>query len=99
MARAVISYQGQPGSSVLPIPMSYTQIAEDLEERIRSRKEPRQYPPGSKLPSYRELGELYSVSFTTVANVIRILRERGLVVGSPGRGVFVVDELPPPRPF
>ncbi|MEV0459575.1 winged helix-turn-helix domain-containing protein [Catellatospora methionotrophica] len=71
----------------MPVPMSYTQIADDLADRIKSGE----YPPGSKLPSYNELSTLYSVHFGTIARVIALLRDRGVVIGSPGRGTFVPD--------
>jgi GntR family transcriptional regulator len=67
------------------IPLSYVEIAADIEARIRSGE----YQPGAKLPSYSQLAELYSVSFSTAARAIALLRDRGLVVGAPGRGVFV----------
>ncbi|MFC7247580.1 winged helix-turn-helix domain-containing protein [Catellatospora aurea] len=71
----------------MPIPMTYAQIAEDLSERIKSGE----YPPGAKLPSYNQLGELYSVGFSTIAKAIALLRDRGVVIGAPGRGVYVAD--------
>jgi DNA-binding GntR family transcriptional regulator len=67
--------------------MSAMQIADDLAERIRGGE----YPPGSKLPSYRDLMDLYDVGYTTIATVIVILKERGAVVGVQGRGVFVPE--------
>jgi GntR family transcriptional regulator len=69
--------------------MNAAEIAEDLTERIRAGE----YPSGTKLPSYRELGELYSVGFSTIAKVVLLLRERGIVVGVPGRGVYVPEDV------
>jgi GntR family transcriptional regulator len=69
--------------------MSSDQIIEDLTERIRAGE----YPPGTQMPTYRELAQLYDVGFTTVANVYRRMRDRGLLVGVQGRGVYVPDEL------
>jgi GntR family transcriptional regulator len=69
------------------IPLAYAEIAEDLAARIRSGE----YQPGDKLPSYKGIGELYSVLFSTAARAVALLRDRGLVVGAPGRGVFVAD--------
>jgi DNA-binding GntR family transcriptional regulator len=34
---------------------------------------------------------LYSVSRATIAIVIRLLRDRGVIVGIPGRGTFVPE--------
>lgn len=46
-------------------------------------------PPGSRLPSVRELAERLEVSPVTVSNVFRTLRERELVETIPGNGTFV----------
>ncbi|MGW9193070.1 winged helix-turn-helix domain-containing protein [Micromonospora chersina] len=70
-----------------PIPLSYTDIAADIVERIKGGE----YEPGAKLPSYSQLADLYSVSFSTAARAIALLRDRGIVLGAPGRGVFVAD--------
>ncbi|SDY69092.1 regulatory protein, gntR family [Micromonospora pattaloongensis] len=69
------------------IPLSYTGIAADIATRINAGE----YKPGTKLPSYTKLAELYSVSFSTAARAVALLRDRGVVIGSPGRGVFVAD--------
>ncbi|MGC4804737.1 GntR family transcriptional regulator [Micromonospora sp. DT233] len=52
------------------------------------------YPPGSQLPSGRDLADAYDVSQSTISRAVATLRERGLLVGRPGRGVFVAE---PPR--
>lgn len=69
----------------MPVPMTAEEIARDLTARIDAGE----YPPDTKLPSYRELMALYDVGYTTVAKVIWMLRDRGIVIGAPGRGVFV----------
>lgn len=66
---------------------TYGQIADDLEQRIRGGE----YPPGAQIPTYEEIARLYSVHKTTAAKAVAVLRERGLVEGAPGRGVFVVE--------
>lgn len=68
--------------------MSSDQIVEDLAERIRRGE----YPPGTQMPTYRELSELYNVGFTTVSQVYKRLRDRGVLVGVQGRGVYVAEE-------
>jgi GntR family transcriptional regulator len=82
------------GSAVLtqeyptvPVPLSYRGIADDIAKRI----ELGEYTPGQELPSYPALAELYSVSRATAARAYAILKDRGLVVGAPGRGVFVAE--------
>ncbi|MGC9670482.1 winged helix-turn-helix domain-containing protein [Planosporangium sp. 12N6] len=71
----------------MPVPMTSYQIAADLTERIKAGE----YAPGSQLPTYATLANLYSVSPATIAGVMRILRERGVVIGVPGRGTFVPE--------
>jgi GntR family transcriptional regulator len=68
--------------------MSSRQIADDLTARIRGQE----YRPGDKLPSLRELAELYSVSVSTIQRALELTRERGLTVGRGGSGVYVAAE-------
>lgn len=90
--QAVIESGGLPEGTVMPaIPMSSAQIVEDITARIRAGE----WEPGDRLPSYNELAALYSVRFGTIARVILILKERGLVVGVPGKGTFVAEENTP----
>lgn len=72
----------------MPVKLTYRQIADDLEERIRRGE----YAPGADLPKYRELAELYSVSIATAARAYGLLRDRGVVIGAPGRGMSVPEE-------
>nr|MDT0661624.1 winged helix-turn-helix domain-containing protein [Micromonospora sp. DSM 115978] len=74
----------------MPVPMGFRAIAVDLQERI----EKGEYEPGARLPSYPELATLYSVSVSTAQRAVGLLIERRWVVSSPGRGLFVPDELP-----
>ncbi|MCX5119190.1 winged helix-turn-helix domain-containing protein [Micromonospora sp. NBC_00362] len=71
----------------MPIPMSSRQIADDLSDRIRAGE----YPAGTRLPTLRELADLYSVSVSTIQRAQELVKDRGLVVGAAGRGVYVVD--------
>ncbi len=74
----------------MPVPLSYRGIAADITARIRSGE----YSPGARLPSYAELAEIYSVSVSTAQRGIGLLQDRGLVVGSQGRGLYVADDAP-----
>jgi GntR family transcriptional regulator len=69
----------------MTIPLDYRGIANDIAARIATGE----YPPGGKIPSYSQLAKLYSVSISTAQRAVIVLRERGLVVGAQGRGVFV----------
>lgn len=74
-------------STTVPKRWTYGQIAADMQERI----ERGEYAPGTQIPTYDQLAELYSVHKTTAARAVALLRERRLVEGAPGRGVFVRD--------
>jgi GntR family transcriptional regulator len=49
------------------------------------------YPPGSQLPSGRALAAEYDVSQSTISRAVATLRKQGVLVGRPGRGVFVAE--------
>ena len=67
------------------IPPTYREIADELTRRIKAG----QYKPGTMLPSYSKLADEFEVSVSTIQQALRILRERGLTTGRPGRGVYV----------
>lgn len=48
--------------------------------------------PGSKLPSTQQLMDEYGVVGTTVQKALQLLKAEGIVVGRPGKGVFVREE-------
>lgn len=84
----MVSYVSQPeGLTVPPKQLTYAEIAADLRQRIADGE----YPPGSELPSYRELAKLYSCSVSTITRALSLLRHDGIAVGEQGRGVFVAD--------
>jgi GntR family transcriptional regulator len=92
----VIESVGLVGSTAVMPPerLTYRGIALDLERRIIAGE----YPPGSRLPSYRELADLYSVSPTTAQAAIRELRAMRYTETVLGRGVFVANPLPVKAP-
>ena len=59
----------------MTVPLSYRGIANDITERIAIGE----YPAGSKIPSYRQLSELYSVSISTAQRAVMALEERVFV--------------------
>lgn len=84
----VIDSRCQPEEVTMPaIPMSSTQIAEDITARIESGE----YARGAQLPTIAQLAALYSVSPATISRAMIILRAQKTVIGSPGRGTFVPD--------
>ncbi|MEU7981808.1 winged helix-turn-helix domain-containing protein [Micromonospora sp. NPDC049081] len=63
------------------------ELLDDLLRKIKNGH----YPPGSQLPSGRDLADVYDVSQSTISRAVARLREQGVLVGRPGRGVFVAE--------
>jgi DNA-binding transcriptional regulator YhcF (GntR family) len=55
------------------------------------------YPPGTKLPSYRQLVAAHGVARNTVAAAIRLLEAEGFVDIRPASGVYVRDPAASPQ--
>ena len=66
----------------------YKKIYEDLLDGIKVGT----YPPGGRLPSEKELIDMYQVSRITVKKALEILAYRGCILRKPGKGSFVVFE-------
>jgi DNA-binding transcriptional regulator YhcF (GntR family) len=69
----------------------YRQAADDLRKRIGKRE----FGPGERLPSIRDLATEYGVAPQTMQNALKELRKDELVVAQQGRAFFVRD---PTRP-
>lgn len=67
----------------------YQQIADELLAQMASGE----LGPGDKLPSARDLMQLYDVANQTVQSALRVLRSQGLINSVPGRGTFVTDDI------
>ncbi|RKR89333.1 regulatory GntR family protein [Micromonospora pisi] len=72
----------------MPIPPTMDELIEDLVRRI----EQGIFPPGTQIPSTKELSDHYDVSMKTVSRAVATLRNLGVLVGRPGRGVFVAEK-------
>ncbi len=66
----------------------YKKIYEDMLNGIMDSS----YPPGSRLPSEKELMDMYQVSRITVKKALEILAYRGYILRKPGKGSFVVSQ-------
>jgi GntR family transcriptional regulator len=64
---------------------AYQQVADDLRQRIASGE----FPVGSAIPSTAKLAEAHGVSITVIRAAVTQLRADGLLIGQPGKGVFV----------
>jgi GntR family transcriptional regulator len=69
----------------------YRQVAEGQGREIAAGS----WPPGSRLPTVRELGAELRVNFNTVARAYRILDAAGLVSMQQGRGTYVLAPAGP----
>lgn len=74
----------------LGIDAPYLQLARILRERITSGR----IPSGGRLPSLMELEEESGLARNTVRKALDVLRNEGLIVASPGRGMFVQQPEP-----
>jgi len=64
---------------------AYRQIADDLRRKIAEGE----IPVGSAIPSTAALTRTYGVSTTVIRAAVAQLRADGLLVGQPGKGVYV----------
>ena len=65
--------------------MKAREIAQALEDMIRDGR----LPPGARLPAHRDLAYRHGVALNTASAAMRLLAERGLIVGEIGRGSYV----------
>jgi DNA-binding GntR family transcriptional regulator len=65
-------------------------VAEALRAQIQSGE----LTPGQKLPTARELQQIFGIASATTQNALRVLKDEGLIYSVHGRGVFV-RKLPP----
>nr|WP_083922163.1 winged helix-turn-helix domain-containing protein [Nocardiopsis halotolerans] len=63
----------------------WAEVARHITEQIDSGA----LPPGSRIPSERELAESLGVASGTVRKAIKALKEEGRLRGLAGKGVFV----------
>lgn len=66
----------------------YHQVVDEIRHRVVSG----QWPPGSRVPSERELADSLGVSRITVRHAMRLAVAEGLLRQRPGVGTFVGDE-------
>ncbi|MBD3239621.1 MAG: GntR family transcriptional regulator [Chitinivibrionales bacterium] len=66
-------------------------VTEPLERWLESAI--RDLPPGSRLPSERELARSFGLAKATVERVVRRFRERGAVVRYVGKGTFTAGKV------
>jgi GntR family transcriptional regulator len=67
-------------------------IYEQFVEQIRSRIASGRIPPGTRLPSVRDLAAEMRINPTTAARTYQELERLGLIVTHRGQGTFVTNE-------
>lgn len=72
-------------------PINKTRLSEAAVEQIRDLIFHRELPPGSKLPSERQLAQTLEISRASVREALRVLEIMGLIDVKPGSGAFVKD--------
>jgi len=70
---------------------SYEQVVDQLLDRIRAGD----FLPGSRLPTERELGELFGVSRGVIREAIKVLITLGAVESRQGSGTYVASDFGP----
>lgn len=66
---------------------SYLQLARILREMITSGD----VTPRQPMPSIKNIAQQYGVAKGTAEKAFAVLRDEGLVVTVPGRGIYVID--------
>lgn len=76
--------QNQHLNKQIPVPLYF-----QLEQLLRDEIEAGAYPPGSPIPTEKELIELFGISRTTVRQAIHDLVQEGLLYRTKSKGTFV----------
>lgn len=67
-------------------------IYEEIVTQIKDAVENGQFRPGDRLPSERELAEMFGVGRTSVREALRALEAEGLIVTRQGQGTFIAQK-------
>lgn len=86
----MIELRRGPEGITVPPATRREQIIADLIASVRSGA----LLPGDRIPSAAQLMATYECSISPVRDAIRELKVRGLLTGTPGLAVHVVDHLP-----
>src|SRR5512142_866515 len=77
--------------------LRYQELAERLAELIRHGT----YPPGTRIPSVRQMSQQQNVSISTVLQAYSLLERQGLIEARPQSGYYtcapVEERLPEPE--
>lgn len=66
-------------------------LSQEIEQKIESAILEKQFQPGEKLPTEKELCEMFGVSRTALREALQMLSSRGLIEVKKGSGIYVED--------
>ena len=72
---------------------TFTRVSDKIADQIKQLIQERQLTVGDRLPSERDLAELFDVSRSPVREAIRALNSQGLLITKPGGGTYVQTEI------
>ncbi|WP_419307815.1 PLP-dependent aminotransferase family protein [Chromohalobacter israelensis] len=85
---------------ITEVSMGKAQQYIDLARKIESMISDGSLPPGSRLPTHRDVAEKHGVALATATRAYKLLISKGLIIGERGRGMFVRHQGHPlPRGF
>jgi len=77
-------------------PIKNIRLYEVLVDRIKGLIKSEKLRPGDKLPSEREMMDMFGVSRSVIREAFRILESRGIVDSRPGGGRYLMSEIDRP---
>ncbi len=87
----MIESTGRAGSITVPVQPEYLRIIDDVNELVESGR----WPAGHRVPRPAELAAEYHVSVGTVRRALDLLKDRGVLEGRQGKGVYVAERATP----
>ena len=66
-------------------------LSQEIEQKIEQAILAKQFQPGEKLPTEKELCEMFGVSRTALREALQMLSSRGLIYVKKGSGIYVED--------
>jgi GntR family transcriptional repressor for pyruvate dehydrogenase complex len=70
-------------------PITRTSLYQEAAERIQAHIQSAAWPPGSRIPSERELAKALNIGRSSIREALRVLQANDLIEIRPGEGTFV----------
>ncbi|MGC4377652.1 FadR/GntR family transcriptional regulator [Fictibacillus sp. Mic-4] len=74
--------------------MKKEKVSQKISRELLAMIERGEFPPGSKLPTEKELADLFSVSRMPIREALSVLRAMGLISSQQGGGSYVEERIP-----